>query len=185
MKVREVHDIIIEKYPYHESLNKRLMVDMKSMNFFTPDDNLFFTNIRARQFNFNKDNPAPETVKTIVKWVENLIRAQCSDWFDIQKYGHAGEKYSIDIATANWIALYNKGEETWKHDHKQCLLGYVYFVHSPPGSSPLVFSTTGKKVKPEEGTVVVFPGTVSHHVPKNNCDGRITLAGNITFELKS
>ena len=34
-------------------------------------------------------------------------------------------------------------------------------------------------MKAEEGKVVIFPGNVFHHVPKNNCDGRIVLAGNI------
>ena len=31
----------------------------------------------------------------------------------------------------------------------------------------------------EEGTVVIFPGNLKHHVPTNNCDGRIVFAGNI------
>ena len=180
MKVREVHDIIVEKHPYHESLNKKLMDDMKSMEFYTPENNNFPTNIRARQFNFNKSNPPPEPVKIILKWIQNLIRED-KHWFDAEKELNNDSLFEI----SSWLAWYNKGEETWKHDHKQALLAYVYFVHSPPGSSPLVFSTSGKKVKPEEGRVVIFPGSMHHHVPKNNCNDRITLAGNIIFDLNS
>ena len=56
---------------------------------------------------------------------------------------------------------------------------FVYFVRCPKGSSPLIFTTSGKKIKAEEGKVVIFPGNLLHHVPENKCDGRITLAGNI------
>ena len=44
---------------------------------------------------------------------------------------------------------------------------------------PLVLTTSGKKIKAQEGKVIIFPSNVRHHVPKNRCDGRITLAGNI------
>ena len=46
-------------------------------------------------------------------------------------------------------------------------MGFVYFIQCPRGSSPLVFSTSGKRVKAEEGKVVIFPGNIYHHVPKN------------------
>ena len=63
--------------------------------------------------------------------------------------------------------------------HKPSIHSFVYFVRCPKGSSPLVFTTSKKRVKAEEGKIVVFPGHVLHHVPKNNCEGRVVLAGNI------
>ena len=59
------------------------------------------------------------------------------------------------------------------------LYAFVYFVNSPKGSSPLVFTTSGKRIKPEEGKILIFPPQLFHHVPKNKCDGRITLSGNV------
>ena len=55
---------------------------------------------------------------------------------------------------------------------------FVYFIDCPRGSSPLVFSDSGKRIKAEEGKLVIFPGHLRHHVPKNKCEGRIVLAGN-------
>ena len=42
-----------------------------------------------------------------------------------------------------------------------------------------MFSTTGRKIKPNEGTVVIFPSIMKHHVPPNKCEDRIVLAGNL------
>ena len=53
------------------------------------------------------------------------------------------------------------------------LLSFVYFVKCPKGSSPLVFTTSGKKVKAEEGKIALFPANILHHVPKNRCEGRV------------
>ena len=64
-------------------------------------------------------------------------------------------------------------------------IGFVYFVNAPKGASPLVFTTSGKKIKAEAGKVVIFPGTMYHHVPKNKCKNRVILAGNMVFDLDS
>ena len=58
---------------------------------------------------------------------------------------------------------------------------FVYFVKTPKGSSPLIFTNSGKRIKAEEGKIVIFPGRLLHHVPKNKCEGRMTLAGNGFF----
>ena len=51
-------------------------------------------------------------------------------------------------------------------------------MRSPKGSSPLVFDTSGRKAKPDEGKIVIFPGLIKHSVPNNRCDGRVVIAGN-------
>ena len=61
------------------------------------------------------------------------------------------------------------------------MFSFVYFIKCPKGSSPLVFTKSGKKIKAEEGKIVIFPGWLRHHVPKNKCEGRITMAGNIFY----
>ena len=77
------------------------------------------------------------------------------------------------------MAHYNKGDYTMSHKHVPSPFAFNYFIKTPPGSSPLVFTYSGKRVKAEEGKIVIFPGNLEHQVPKNRCDGRITLAGNI------
>ena len=58
---------------------------------------------------------------------------------------------------------------------------FVYFIKCPKGSAPLVFTTSGKRIKAEEGKVLIFPGNMKHHVPKNKGEGRMVLAGNIGY----
>ena len=78
-----------------------------------------------------------------------------------------------------WGQLYNEGSYQVPHDHLPAHWSFVYYVNTPRGSSPLVFTTTGKRIKAEDGKVLIFPSTLFHHVPINKCDDRITYAGNI------
>ena len=57
-------------------------------------------------------------------------------------------------------------------------------IHSKDSSS-LFFPTSGKKIKAEEGKVVIFPGNVRHSVPPNKCDNRIVVAGNIGYDFST
>ena len=38
MIIKERHEIIIKNHPYYESLNKKLMKDLESLEFFTPNN---------------------------------------------------------------------------------------------------------------------------------------------------
>ena len=78
-----------------------------------------------------------------------------------------------------WVARYNKGDYTLSHAHIPAPFAFVYFLKSPIGSSPLVFSTSDRNIEPEEGNLIIFPGNLNHHVPKNECDGRIVFSGNL------
>ena len=61
-----------------------------------------------------------------------------------------------------WAACLDKGQgQHVEHDHyPHCTIVFVYFVNTPKGSSPLVFPTSGKKVKAEAGTLVIHPGVL-------------------------
>ena len=49
--------------------------------------------------------------------------------------------------------------------------------------SPLVFTDSGKRIRPKEGRFVAFPAYLLHHVPKHRYkDPRITLSGNLTID---
>ena len=37
----------------------------------------------------------------------------------------------------------------------------------------------------ERGKLIIFPGNLFHHVPKNECDGRIVFSGNIIPDMDS
>ena len=56
---------------------------------------------------------------------------------------------------------------------------FNYFIKTPKESSPLIFTTSGETINAEEGKLVIFPASLIHEVPKNKCDDRIVLSGNI------
>lgn len=158
--IRENLKVLVEYHPFHESLNKKILEE--KYNFlYNPLVDGYNSNIRAYRTLGNLNTKGIMLVK---EWISTLIR---------QKY--PGFDYSVSA----WIANYNKGDHALEHDHIPSGFSYVYFVKTPKGSSPLVFSTSGKRIKAEEGKVVIFPACLRHHVPKNRCEGRVTIAGNV------
>lgn len=122
-------------------------------------------------------------IDIFTRWLEQKIY-----WnFDlVPKIAGVGNSLTQPLYQYNcWGAIYNKGDHTLPHNHSPFSISFVYFVNSPNGSSPLTFTTTNKKIKAEEGKVVVFNSSLFHHVPKNNCDNRVVVAGNYAVDFKS
>ena len=176
MEIRENYEIIVEKHPYSESLNKKLMGDIKDFYFYSPEENGLPTNVIATQHNV-KSEEKTKSIQLIENWVSSLLERSNSSFLSAPK--EHGARFNMNI----WFAKYNKGDYTLNHRHMDyAQYAIVYFVNCPKGSSPLVFTTSGKKIKAEAGKIVVFPGTIRHCVPKNNCKNRLVLAGNIIFK---
>ena len=168
--LKEHLPVIIEKHPFYESINKKLMKQVNSLSFKTPDQLDHYTNIRGGQ---SAVEPYNETVKLIENWINELIA--------INLFRNANEplgKYSF------WFSRLNDKKDQYTRNHNHLVnatFGAVYFVNTPKGSSPLVFTTSGKKIKAEEGKVVIFPASLCHKVPQNKSKDRVTLACNICF----
>tara|TARA_S200000501_G_C20659276_1_gene671116 strand:+ start:250 stop:789 length:540 start_codon:yes stop_codon:yes gene_type:complete len=82
-----------------------------------------------------------------------------------------------------WANVYKKGDYAQSHCHKPVAFSFAYFVKSKWYDSPLVFTDSGKRIRPKEGTFVAFPGYIMHHVPKHRYnDTRITLSGNLDIK---
>ena len=174
IKCRENLKIEIYQHPHHQSLNDKLMDDFSKINFYSHFDNVKFTNIKGDQFHFSEDKLSlkPKRVTLIENWVEQIIREKL--------------RFQTDINFLTWAARLNKGQETIEHDHlPYCILAFVYFVNTPKGASPLVFPTSGKKIKAESGKLVLFPSSLRHKVPFNKCDNRVTIASNISIIEKT
>ena len=167
MKIRE--DLIVnsELHPYADSLKEKLMTeafDIESSGF----ENAKFTNIVGTKLTVDNSSNAPS--KIIGNWVTNIMR---NAYFnaDVQK---------MSYRSTLWFAKYNKDDYTKTHGHDPyAIYSWVYFINCPKGSSPLVFTTSGRKIKAEEGKCIIFPSFLKHHVPKNRCENRLVLAGNI------
>ena len=163
VRITQDFNVIVEKHPLYESINKKIVEDFKGFPFLRDitNSNGTKTNVKALQSYNNITSPSITIIK---QWIINLV-GTCG-----------GSFYRIE---ACWGAKYGKGDYTISHNHFPAIFAFVYFLKSPRGSSPLVFTHSGKKIKAEDGKVVIFPGNIRHHVPKNNCEGRLVLAGNL------
>ena len=167
---RENLEIEIHHHPHFHSLNEKLIDDLSKLSFLSHEKNIYHTNIKGSQFNFIRENLSlkPRGVTLIENWVEQIVRNKLS--------------VSFNFRFGTWAARLDKNQETLEHSHLHfCTLAFVYFVNTPKGSSPLVFPTSGKKIKAEPGKLVLFPPSLSHKVPTNKCDNRVTIASNLTI----
>ena len=162
MECRENLQIFVEYHPFYESVNKKILEEKYNL-LYNPLVDGYNSNVRAYR---TLGDLNTKGIKLIKDWILTIIG---------QKY--PGFNYSVN----GWIAKYNRGDYTFTHDHIPSSFSFVYFVKCPKGSSPLVFSTSGKKIEAEDGKVVIFPACMRHDVPKNRCDDRITFAGNVTL----
>ena len=175
MKISEQLNVSIDYHPYHQSLNKKLLKDESVANYHVDEvkhgDTALFSSARTTSKN----------IDLVSSWVQSLI---------YKHYPYLNDSYHNDQLPEphtwpKWFVRYRVGDETKPHNHFPGLLSWVYFVKCPRGSSPLVFTTSGKRIKAQEGKVVIFPSLINHHVPKNRCEGRVALAGNVDVNLKS
>ena len=125
--------------------------------------------VRARVTDWHADSP---NIDLVVSWITNIL---------YERYPWILERGYRLFFSNRWFASYPRGECALTHAHFPFSWSWVYFVNTPKGSSPFIFTTSGKRVKAEAGKVVIFPGNVYHHVPKTRCDNRVVLAGNINW----
>ena len=170
LELRENLPVIIENHPFHESLNKKIIKETQNHFYSENSKNLdgALSNVRAAQTHYYKISTP--SIELVYEWILTRIRPQNPGW-----------TLRVDNG---WLAWYRDKEFAVKHYHFPAAYAFVYFVKCPKGSSPLIFSTSGKRIKAEEGKVVIFPGNLVHHVPKNKCYDRIVLAGNIFASIE-
>jgi len=80
-----------------------------------------------------------------------------------------------------WGQWYKKGDHQISHSHLPTHWSFVYYVNTPRGSSPMIFTTSGKRIKAEAGKIVIFPAFLQHYVPENNGEGRSVISGNFFY----
>jgi len=159
--------VIIDHHPFHESLNKKIIKETENHFYQENSKNIDggLSNVRAAQTSGYKISTP--SIELIYEWILSLVRL---------KTNSLGWKLKVDNS---WLAWYREEEFAVPHHHHPAAYAFVYFVKCPKGSSPLIFTTSGKRIKAEEGKLLIFPGFLEHHVPKNKCHDRIVLAGNI------
>ncbi len=106
-------------------------------------------------------------VRDLVTWIYDKIDTD----FDPPEH---------DLKTIEtWGVTYKKGEDIDWHSHGNATYSFVYYVNTPPGSSPILFQKPDAVFEAKAGNVIIFESTRKHKVPPNDCEGRCAISGNI------
>ena len=165
IQCRENLKVLIDHHPFYESINKNLLKDLSTKFPVTReiinDSDKSGTNVKALQ---TVNTIESKEISLICDWVSQIVK---------------GKRQYDFFVKQRWIAAYQNGDYTTAHRHIPAIYAFVYFIKCPKNSAPLIFTTSGKKIKAEEGKVVIFPSNLLHHVPKNKSEQRIILSGNL------
>ena len=166
MKVKHNAEILVGDYQFAESLNQEVLHQLK----FAKD--IGHTNVKAFHtvWNWLPDN---QKVKNFKSFILSEIERK------YQPGSRINDSRSFGKITAFWGNVYKKGDYAQSHCHKPEDFSFAYFVKAKWYDSPLVFTDSGKKIRPKEGRYVIFPSYLLHNVPKNRYNHeRVTLSGN-------
>ena len=167
-------DILVDTYQFHDSLKKEVV---RLLSAGAPCISQNDSNVKA-------------TLHTIWDWEPNNIKFRNVKAYireEIERHykpgSMSGNPNRVWLKSVNfWANLYQKGDSADIHNHKPHAFSFAYFVKSGDDHAPLVFTDSGYKITPKEGTFVAFPAYLNHHVEEHKVDDkRITLSGN--FEV--
>jgi len=118
-------------------------------------------------------------VDELTTWIKFKMAQVAAHFAGIKK----GERCSFIIEalqiTHMWGVLYEKGDAVYPHNHFPFSLSFGYYIHTPPGCSPLKIEN--KKIKVKAGDCIFFPGSSWHQVDPDPVGGRFMIAGNILY----
>ena len=174
ISVKHKADIIKGEYQFADRVKSEVLSLLKVCNPI-PQNN---SNVKASihtEWDWEIDNITFRNLKA-------YIREEIEKYYKPGGTSSGTREYLIDKNF--WANVYEKGDYAQSHCHKPYDFSFAYFVKSNWYDSPLVFSDSGKRIRPKEGTFVAFPAYLMHHVPQHRYnDTRITLSGNFTITI--
>tara|TARA_R110000796_G_scaffold134866_2_gene250805 strand:+ start:38 stop:607 length:570 start_codon:yes stop_codon:yes gene_type:complete len=91
------------------------------------------------------------------------------------------QKYDL---VSCWSTIYTKSNFTISHSHEPSYLSFVYYLQSD-SSTPIIFDDCNFEIIPKDDLLVIFPSTLTHHVPPHKSDkDRVVIAGNLEITSK-
>ena len=172
MKVPHNAEVIVGDYQFADQIKSEVLSLLKVCNPIPQNDSNVKASIHT-EWDWEPDNIIFRNLKAYIRE-------------EIEKYYKPGDmsggpRYPLKIGNF-WANVYEKGDYAQSHDHKPYDYSFAYFVKSKWYYPSLVFTGSGKRIRPKEGRFVAFPGYLKHHVPKHRYnDTRITLSGNLVF----
>ena len=166
-------DILVDTYLFHDSLKKEVIRLLSEGAPCIPQND---SNVKA-------------TMHTVWDWEPNniklrnvkaYIREEIERHYKPGAFSDGGRTWLK--STNFWANLYEKGDYAQPHDHKPSAFSFAYFLKSEDDHAAFVFTDSGYKIIPKEGTFVAFPAYLKHHVEEHKVDDkRITLSGNLAI----
>tara|TARA_R100000152_G_C6654057_1_gene94864 strand:+ start:51 stop:578 length:528 start_codon:yes stop_codon:yes gene_type:complete len=171
MKVNHDAEVVIGEYQFADSLKEEILYHLKFAK------TIGHTNVKASlhtEWGWLSDNQKVKNFKSFIATeIEKNYQMRLTD----------GGLYFVKN-TALWANVYKKGDYAQRHNHLHFAFSVAYFLKVKWYDSPLIFSDSGKRIRPKEGRYVIFPSYLNHHVPKHRYNhDRITLSAN--YDLKS
>ena len=169
------YPIIIGEYPFHKQLKEELVPLLENHR----DEMGKTSNVKATMTNYNW---GIDTKSKRLQRFQECMLAEARTHKNYTELTVGGPHLPSLFVKDFWANIYYKGDYTISHNHQDFTMGFsfAYFLKSEWYHPPFVFTNSGKKIKSKEGTYVIFPNHVNHHVPKNRFkETRITLSGNV------
>ena len=178
MKVHYINHkapVLVGDYPYADSVNQEIL-SLLEQGVYTP---IGSTNVKASihtEWDWEPHNIKFRNLKAYIREeIEKAFRP-----------GALSDGNRIPLRCDNfWANVYERGDYAEPHEHRPFDYSFAYYVKTKWYHSSLVFTDSGKKIRPKEGRFVAFPAYLKHHVCKHRYnDTRITLSGNLLFNNK-
>ena len=174
ISVKHKVDILIGEYQFVDKVKEQVKSLLNKGVVAIPQND---SNVKASlhtEWNWEPDNITFRNLKSYIREeIEKHYKSGARS---------SGERYYLKV-TNFWANVYKKGDYAQPHCHKPDNFSFAYFVKSKWYYPSLVFTDSGKRVRPQEGTFVAFPSYLMHHVPKHRYnDTRITLSGNLVVD---
>ena len=173
MKISYVNykaQILVGDYQFADSLKDEVVSLLQTAT------NIGHTNVKAfhTEWDWEPNNIKIRNLKGYIK--EEIERAM--------KPGACIDSRVFLRVDQFWANVYKKGDYAQSHDHRPFDWSFAYFVKAKWYDSPLIFTESGKRIRPKEGRFVAFPSFLEHRVPKHRYnDTRITLSGNLDIDM--
>ena len=174
ISVKHPAEVIVGDYQFHYNVSREVRsLCAKGLASIPPDD----SNVKASVHTAWDWEPDNITFRNLKEY----IREEIERYFKPGAYS-AGSRAKLDCKNF-WANVYEKGDYAQSHNHKPWDFSFAYFVKSKWYDSPLVFTDSGKRIRPKEGRFIAFPAYLNHHVPKHRYNNtRITLSGNLLID---
>ena len=141
-------------YPFSQKINPILYDIVSNLPCESRDDRNVQSQKMVRWIKNDKMYAENKQLFLLENWISQLIN---------KDFKHK----NLLVCDEMWGVLYEYDVEIVDHSHRDSLYSCSYYVSAPPGSSPLIFTTSNHKIKAQEGKLIIFDGRLQHHIPKS------------------